>query len=103
MNIRINRAVAVVTAAALALTSVGVAPALAAGKSGAANAPQTAQTATDFSSHRRYYGHRRGYGNAAAFAAIVGAIGAYAAAREYRKARERSYYYGGYPNGYGYG
>ena len=101
MSIKTNRAIAVVTAAALALTSVGVAPAFAASKP--AKQLQTAQpaAATDFSSHRRRYYRGHHYGNAAAFAAIVGAVGAYAAAREYRKARERSYY--GNPYGYGYG
>jgi hypothetical protein len=99
MNIRTNRAVAVVTAAALAFTSAGIAPAFAASKP--AKEVQTAQAAgaTDFSSHRRRH-YRNNAAGAAAFAAIVGAVGAYAAAREYRKARERSYGYYGAPYGY---
>ena len=64
--------------------------------------------ATDFSSQRRrYYGNDRAA--AAVMMGIIGAVGAYAAAREYRKAQEyryRSYddggYYGG-PRRYGYG
>jgi hypothetical protein len=100
MRSNANRAVAAVTAAAIALTTAGVAPAFAASR----NAPEAA---TDISSGHRYYGHRhRGYRNnaagAAAFAAIIGGIATYAAAREYRKARERSYYNGYYGQPYGY-
>jgi len=98
MRSNANRAVAAVTAAAIALTTAGVAPAFAASR----KAPEAA---TDISSGNRYYGHRRGYRNdaaaAAAFAAIVGGIATYAAAREYRKSRERSYY-NGYGQSYGY-
>jgi len=90
-----NRAVAAVTAAAIALTTAGVAPAFAAPKKAA-----EAQTATDFSSHRYYRRHRGG--EAALAAAIIGGIATYAAAREYRKARERSYYHGYYGQPYGY-
>ena len=73
-----NRAIAAVTAAAIALTTAAVTP---------ANA-----------------GYRRNYaaGNAAAASVmlgIIGAVGAYAAAREYRKAQEYRYYNG--PYGYG--
>jgi len=81
LNIR-NRAIAAVTAAAIALTTVAITP---------ANA-----------------GYRRNHaaGNAAAASimlGIIGAVGAYAAAREYRKAQEYRYgngYYGGGPYGY---
>ena len=98
MRSNANRAVAAVTAAAIALTTAGVAPAFAASR----KAPRGRRT--DFSSGHRYYGGGHGYrrnnaAGAAAFAAIVGGIAAYAAAREYRKSRERSYY-NGY-NGYG--
>lgn len=102
MRSNANRAVAAVTAAAIALTTAGVAPAFAASRT----APETA--ATDISSGHRYYGggHHRGYRNdaaAAAFAAaIIGGIATYAAAREYRKARERSYYNGYHAQPYGY-
>ena len=83
-NIR-NRAIAAATAAAIALTTVAVTPASA--------------------------GYRRNYaaGNAAAASVmlgIIGAVGAYAAAREYRKAQEYRYDHGpyGYHDGrYGYG
>ena len=101
-----NRAIAAATAAAIALTTVAITPAAAAPTS----KPQVETSgATDFSSQRR-----RGYarGNAAAagvMLGIIGAVGAYAAAREYRKAQERryydnngGYYGGGYGGGYGY-
>ena len=70
-NIR-NRAIAAVTAAAIALTTVAITPANAGG-------------------YRRNYAA----GNAAAASimlGIIGAVGAYAAAREYRKAQEYRYY-----------
>jgi hypothetical protein len=92
-----NRAVAAVTAAAIALTTAGVAPAFAASK----KAPEAQSGATDFSSHR-YHRRYRGDPGAAAFAAIVGGIATYAAAREYRKSRERAYYNGYYGQPYGY-
>ena len=85
-NIR-NRAIAAVTAAAIALTTVGV---------------------TSANAGYRYRSHRGDAAAAGIMLGIIGAVGAYAAAREYRKAREaryRSYdnphYYGG--GGYGYG
>ena len=91
-------AVAAVTAAAIALTTAGVAPAFA----GSRKAPEAQSAATDFSSHRYHRRYYRGDPGAAAFAAIVGGIATYAAAREYRKARERSYYHGYYGQPYGY-
>jgi hypothetical protein len=99
-----SRAIAAVTAAAIALTSVAVAPATAA----PASKPQVETSgATDFSSQRRrHYGNDRAA--AAVMMGIIGAVGAYAAAREYRKAQEHRYrsyddgYYGG-PRRYGYG
>jgi hypothetical protein len=97
MRINANRAVAAVTAAAIALTTAGVAPAFAASKKAA-----EVQTApTDISAHRYRRGYRYDPG-AAAFAAIVGGIATYAAAREYRKSRERAYYNGYYGQPYGY-
>jgi hypothetical protein len=101
MRSKANRTVAAVTAAALALPTAGVAPAFAASKS-AKNTTVSAASDTEFSSSHRYHGHR--YNNAAgaaAFAAIIGGIATYAAAREYRKARERSYYNGYYGQPYG--
>ena len=105
MNTMRNPIIAVVTAAAFALTSVGVAPAFAANKP--APEVQTAQVSdsTEFSSRRRHYrGHRGNAAGAAAFAAIIGGIATYAAAREYRKAHERRYNhhygYGHAPYGY---
>lgn len=86
LNIR-SRAIAAVTAAAIALTTVAV--------SSADAGP-------------RYRSHSRGNAAAASvMLGIIGAVGAYAAAREYRKAQESRYryydrgYYG--PQRYGYG
>jgi hypothetical protein len=103
MTIQRSRAIAAVTAAALALTSFSVAPAAAAPKAATQAQTANAQTSTDFSSHRRRY-YRGNAAGAAAFAAIVGGIATYAAAREYRKAREREYQYryGYYGAPYGY-
>ena len=97
MNIIRNRAIAATTAVAIALTSVAFTPAMAAPVS---KQPEASQS-TDFSAARRNRNYSRG--NAAAGAAIlgiIGAVGTYAAAREYRKAQERRYYYGGYDGGY---
>ena len=104
MMMKRNPAIAAVTAAAIALTTAGTAPAFAASQPKAELQTTTASDATEFSArkrHRHYYrGHRGGdAAAAAAFSAIVGGIAAYAAAREYRKAHERSYYYGR-PYGY---
>jgi hypothetical protein len=101
MRSKANRTVAAVTAAALAFPTAGVAPAFAAGKS---VKDASAASDTEFSSSHRYYGHRyrNNAAGAAAFAAIIGGIATYAAAREYRKARERSYYNGYYGQPYGY-
>ena len=74
-----NRAIAAVTAAAIALTTVGVT---------SANAGP-----------RHYYRHNNGAAAAGIMLGIIGAVGAYAAAREYRKAQEYRYYNG--PYGYG--
>ena len=100
MRSKANRTAAAVTAAALALPTAGVAPAFAAGKS---VKDVSAASDTEFSSSHRYYGHRyrNNAAGAAAFAAIIGGIATYAAAREYRKARERSYYNGYYGQPYG--
>lgn len=97
-----SRAVAVVTAAALAVTSFGIAPSFAA--SGAPkDVEKTIQLSqagetTDFSSRSRRYRNRAA--GAAVLGAIIGGIATYAAAREYRKARERElqYRYGYYGN-----
>lgn len=99
-----SRAIAVVTAAALALTTYSALPAKAAPEAVTQAKPANAQTSTEFSSRRRRY-YRNNAAAAAAFAAIVGGIATYAAAREYRKARERELqyrygYYGGAPYGY---
>lgn len=105
MRSNAKRAIAVVTAAAIALTSFTAAPALAAPRAtGDVQAAPATETA-DFSS-RRYRRHRGNAAAAAAIAAIIGGIATYAAAREYRKARERElrYRYGGYgypPDYYG--
>ncbi|MGZ3409629.1 MAG: hypothetical protein ACXWJW_02725 [Xanthobacteraceae bacterium] len=103
---------ALITAAAIAFTSVGLAPAHA---NPVGNKPTTAQgrdpnavPVTDFSARRRsygYYGYRRN--NAAAigtFLAIAGGVAAIAAARSYRRHYYGSPYgyYGGGPY-YGYG
>lgn len=87
-NIR-NRAIAAVTAAAIALTTVGV---------------------TSANAGHRYRSYHGDAAAAAVMMGIFGAVGAYAAAREYRKAQESRYryddggygYYGG-SHRYGYG
>ena len=97
-----NRAIAAVTAAAIALTTAAVTPAAAAPAPTAQPQAASYDGATDFSARRRGYSR----GNAAAASVmlgIIGAVGAYAAAREYRKAQERRYYDDGYygrPQGY---
>ena len=97
-----NRAVAAVTAAAIALTAAGVAPAFAASSSASVKPIETAAVNTDVSSrgYHRGYGYRNNAAGAAFAAAIIGGIAAYAAAREYRKSRERSYYGGHYGEPY---
>jgi hypothetical protein len=103
MRSNAKHAVAAVTAAAIALTTAGTAPAFAASKTSTSVKPvETSAANTDISSRRYHRGHRyrNNAAGAAAFAAIIGGIATYAAAREYRKARERSYYYGGGPYGY---
>jgi hypothetical protein len=105
MRSNANRAVGAVTAAAIALTTAGVAPAFAAPNTSTSVKPiETSAVNTDISSRRYYrgYGYRNNAAGAAFAAAIIGGIATYAAAREYRKARERSYY-GGYGGGYGGG
>ncbi len=97
-------AIAAVTAAAIALTTAGTAPAFATGKSqdgdqSARTAATATSGATDFSS-RRYHRRNSNAAGIAAFSAIVGGIAAYAAAREYRKAQERRYQYYNAPYGY---
>lgn len=103
MRSKSNRVVAAVTAATLALTTAGVAPAFAASR--ATKDVQVAQAAgdTEFSS-RRYSRARSNAAAAAMFGAIIAGVATYAAAREYRKAREREYQYryGGYGAPYGY-
>jgi hypothetical protein len=93
MRSKVNRTLAVVTAATLALTAFNLQPAAAAPE--ATTQARTAQPAGDyeFSSRRRRY-HRNNAAAIAAFTAVVGAIATYAAAREYRKAHQRGYYYG---------
>jgi hypothetical protein len=98
-----HRAVAVATAAAIALTSVGLSPTVA-----AASPAKQAQVAdnsgsTEFSSRHRRYGHR--HGNAAAlgaFAAIAGTIATIAIAEQRRREWRRHHQYYG-PYGYPYG
>ena len=110
MRSNANSAVAAVTAAAIALTTAGVAPAVAASNAIKSVKPAQAETANTDVSSRRYYrgrGYRNNAAGAAAFAAIIGGIATYAAAREYRKSRERSYGYygspyGAYGGGHGY-
>lgn len=104
MTVRKSGTIAAVTAAALALTSFSAVPAAAAPKSAAQAQPANAGTSTEFSARKRHYRYRNNAAGAAAFAAIVGGIATYAAAREYRKAREREYQYryGYYGAPYGY-
>jgi hypothetical protein len=102
MRSKSNRVVAAATAVALALTTAGAAPAFAAPR--ATKDVQVAQAAgnTEFSS-RRYSRARSNAAAAAIFGAIIAGVATYAAAREYRKAREREYQYRyGYGAPYGY-
>jgi hypothetical protein len=103
MMTRRSRTIAAVAAAALALTSYSATPVFAASQGPARATTANAADSMEFSSHRRRY-HRGNAAAAAAFAAIVGGIATYAAAREYRKARERElqYRYGYYGPPYGY-
>jgi hypothetical protein len=100
MRTRISRAAAVALASAVALTSLDLAPASAAG-----NAPGTqatkASTSIDLSARRRHYRHR---GNAAVLGAVAGIFGAIAATAAANSYRHR-YYYGEpyYYGSYGYG
>jgi len=95
-----NSAVAAVTAAAIAITSAGVAPAFAAPRAKSAPVAEKADS-TEFSSRRYRSRHYRNNAAAAAMmTAIIGGIATYAAAREYRKARQRHYGYYGAPYGY---
>ena len=81
MRITRHRAIAAATAVAIALTSTAITPA----------------TAGSY----RHYNHARGnQAFAGVLLGIIGAVGAYAAAREYRKAQEHRYYRS--PAEYGY-
>jgi hypothetical protein len=105
MRSNAKRAVATVTAAAIALTAAGAAPAFAAPDATTSIKPtEISAVNTDVSSRRYYrgYGYRNNAAGAAFAAAIIGGIATYAAAREYRKARERAYYNGYSGGGYGY-
>lgn len=100
MRSRSNRAVAAVTAAMFALTTAGIAPAFAAPQAKATQAAQT--SSVEFSSRNRNQA-RNNAAAAAMFGAIIAGVATYAAAREYRKAREYDYYpyrYGYAPNRY---
>jgi hypothetical protein len=100
MRSKSNRAVTALTVAAFALTSAGVAPAFAAPR--IAPGVQSEQAANlEFGSRNRY--RRNDAAAAAVFGAIIAGVATYAAAREYRKAREYDYYpyrYGYAPNRY---
>ena len=91
MRTTTSRTVAIATAAAMALTSFGFTPALAASGGDKEVKSDAGTAATELSSRRR---HR---GNAAALGmfAAIGGIAALAASRMHRD----EYYYG-YPNGY---
>ncbi len=88
MRTRSSRSIAVALTAAVALTSLDLAPASAASTAGG---PQATKTSTiDLSARRRHL--RRGDAfMLGAVASVFGAIAATAAARRYR---ERYYYYG---------
>ena len=98
----IGRTALLATLAALAVSAIAPAPVMAGTPGSKPPAVTTAGTsdATDFSAARRRYA-RRGGGNAAglaAFAGVVGTIGAIAASRS-----RDDYYYGGGPGYYGGG
>lgn len=95
-----NRTVAALTAAMFALTTAGIAPAFAAPQAKGSQAAQT--SSMEFSSRNRNQA-RNNAAAAAMFGAIIAGVATYAAAREYRKAREYDYYpyrYGYAPNRY---
>jgi hypothetical protein len=89
------------TAAALAVSTAGTLPSYAAGKPQIETKAESAVQATEFSARKRYYRGNNNAAAAAAFAAIIGGVATYAAAREYRKARERERAYYA-PYGYGH-
>jgi hypothetical protein len=94
MSVRTNRAIAAAAAAAIALTSVSFAPAMAAPVS---KGQTVAADNTDFSARRkRYRGHS--HGNRAAIGAFLGIAGTIAALA----ARDRYYRDYGYGPYYGY-
>jgi hypothetical protein len=98
MIIPSKRAIAAATAAAIALTSMTFAPAMAAPVS--KHQAVTAAGDTDFSSARR---HRRGASHRAvlgAMAGVAGIVGGLAAREHYRRQYDRGPYYGAYDNGY---
>ncbi|NWG24173.1 MAG: hypothetical protein HXY30_07100 [Pseudorhodoplanes sp.] len=100
MGSRSNRAVSAVTAAMFALTTAGIAPAFAAPRAKAMQAAPA--SSVEFSSRNRNQA-RSDAAAAAMFGAIIAGVATYAAAREYRKAREYDYYpyrYGYAPYGY---
>lgn len=90
-----TRVLAAGTAAAIALTVAAPLP------SAAAPATKPVQTvpgvqvseSTEFSARKRVRRHRNSAAAAAMMAAVIGGIATYAAAREYRKARERELHY----------
>jgi len=98
MLTRSSRTAAVALAAAVALTSLDLAPASAANLAGGTQATNT--STIDLSARRRHY-HR---GNAAVFGAVAGLFGIVAATAAANSYRHR-YYYGEpyYYGPYGYG
>ncbi|PZA11542.1 hypothetical protein DNX69_14265 [Rhodopseudomonas palustris] len=103
-----GRAVAILTAVALAVPALEPAAAFAASPSRQQTAAPAAEAAplTDVSARKRRHVRRGGNGGAAAaaaFAGIVGTIGAIAAAQAQRDAYESRYryYYGAGPGYYG--
>jgi hypothetical protein len=92
MNGKTNRAIAAAAAAAIALTSVSFAPAMAAPVS---KSPTVAADNTDFSARRKRY---RGHNNRAAIGAFLGIAGTIATLA----ARDRYYRHYGYGHHYGY-
>jgi ABC-type Fe3+ transport system permease subunit len=103
------RAAIFATVAAVAISAVAPTAVMAAPAAKQGVTTQGVSNATDFSSQRRRHYSRRGNGNAAglaAFAGIVGTIGAIAATqhrRDYYYDHGPGYYRGGGPGYYGGG
>jgi len=94
-----SKSIVAVTAAAIAITSIGIAPSRAGSVTSKPPAVSAGDVAgveiTDFTARRRYVGQRNNAAALGAFLAVAGTVAAISLAR-----RHRHY---NYPYGYGYG